>query len=154
MIDKKRVEELVEEKLDEKMFLVDVSVSKSNLINIFADSFDGLTIEQCKEISRHVENALDRDVEDFELQVSSPGLTEGFRVKEQFLKNIGREIELVLNSGDWLKGILESADKEKIMLKTSSREKIEGHKKKQLIVKEYVLRYDEIKTAKVVISFK
>ena len=154
MIDKKRVEELVEEKLDEKMFLVEVSVSKSNVINIFADSFEGLSIEQCKRISRHVEQGLDREVEDFELQVSSPGLSEGFKVKQQYLRNVGREIEVLTNEGVKLLGVLEVADTEKIVLKTSSREKVEGHKKKQLVEKEHVVNYDEIKTAKVLISFK
>lgn len=154
MIDKKWIEKLVEEKLDENMFLVDVSVSKANAINIFADSFAGLTIEQCQEISRHVEQRLNREVEDFELQVSSPGLTEGFKVKEQYLKNVGREVEVLTNEEIKITGVLVEIDEEKIILRTSSRKKIEGHKKKQLVEKEHIVRYDEIKTAKVVISFK
>ena len=98
--------------------------------------------------------ALDREEEDFELQVSSPGLTESFKVKEQYIKNTGREIEVVTKSGEKLKGILKEAREEEIVLETSAREKVEGHKKKQLIVKEHIISYDEIKTAKVVISFK
>jgi len=154
MIDKNRVEKLVEEKLEKGMFLVDVSVNKSNVINIFVDCFDGLTIEQCVKISRHVEHALDRDEEDFELQVSSPGLNEGFVVKEQYLKNVGRDVEITTHVGEKLTGELKEADTEKIKLETSNREKVEGHKKKQLVVREFDLKYDEIKTAKAVISFK
>lgn len=154
MVSKKKVEELVKEKLGEKMFLVNISVSSSNNIHVYVDSFDGLTIDQCVAISRHVEHSLDRDEEDFELQVSSPGLTESFVVKEQYLKNIGREIEVVTTGEQNLKGELKEADEEKILLESRSREKVEGHKKKQLVVREHEIKYDEIKTAKVVISFK
>ena len=154
MIDKKKVEKLVREKLEKNMFLVSVSVSKSNLINIFVDSFEGLTIDRCVEISRHVEHALDRDEEDFELHVSSPGLTESFVIKEQYLKNIGREIEIVKENGEKLTGELKDANDDEIKMETRRREKVEGHKKKQLIVKQHKIGYDEIKTAKVVISFK
>ncbi|MFW5831479.1 MAG: ribosome assembly cofactor RimP [Prolixibacteraceae bacterium] len=154
MIDKRKVEKLVAEKLKKDMFLVNVSVSKSNAINIFVDGFDGITIGKCVEISRHVENALDRDEEDYELQVSSPGLTESFVIKEQYLKNIGRDIEVVTTSGEKITGELKEADAENILLESRRREKLEGHKKKQMVVKEHKLAYDEIKTARVVISFK
>ncbi len=154
MINKEKVIKLVKEILEDNMFLVDVSVSDSNAIRIFVDSFEGLPIEKCVNISRHVEHSLDRDEEDFELQVSSPGLTESFRVKEQYIKNEGREVELIKTSGEKLKGILKKADDNNVIVESSSREKTEGHKKKQLIVREHIISYDEIKTAKVVISFK
>lgn len=154
MIAKTKVLELVEEKLEDNMFLVDVSVSKNNVIHVFVDSFEGLTIEQCIEISRHVEHSLDREEEDFELQVSSPGLTESFKVKEQYIKYNGREVEVLTSDGVQLKGIIKDVNNEGIILETSKREKVEGHKKKQLIVKKHNLKFDEIKSAKAVISFK
>ena len=106
MIDKEKVIKLVEEKLDEKMFLVDVSVSKTNAIDVFVDGFDGMTIEKCIEISRNVEHNLDREEEDFSLQVSSPGLTESFKVKQQYIKYQGREVEVVTGSGEQITGTL------------------------------------------------
>ncbi|QGY43551.1 ribosome assembly cofactor RimP [Maribellus comscasis] len=154
MIDKEKVIKLVEEKLDEKMFLVDVSVNKSNVINVYVDSFDGMTIEKCIEISRNVEHNLDRDVEDFELQVSSPGLTEGFKVRQQYIKYQNREIEVDLKTGEHFEGVLKEVDDDKIILETSKREKVEGHKKKQLVVREHNIKYNEIKSAKAVITFK
>ncbi len=154
MIDKEIVIKLVEEKLDEKMFIVEVSVSKSNVINVFVDSFDGMTIDKCIEISRHVEHSFDREVEDFELQVSSPGLTESFRVKQQFFKYTGKEIEVFSEEEQKLKGLLKEADEEGIVLETTTKEKLEGQKKKQLVTKEYKFKYDEIKSAKAVITFK
>jgi ribosome maturation factor RimP len=140
--------------LDDKMFLVEVTVSQRNVINVFVDSYDGLTIEQCINISRHVEHSFDREEEDFELQVSSPGLSEKFKVKEQFYKYIGREIEVVTVSDVELEGVIQSATEEEIILETSARELVEGQKKKQLVVKQHHLKYDEIKSAKAVISFK
>jgi len=145
---------LVREKLDDKMFLVEVTVNERNVINIFVDSYEGLTIEQCVNISRHIEHSFDREEEDFELQVSSPGLSEKFKVKEQFIKYVGRAIDMVTVSDTELEGVILSATDEGIILETSSRELVEGHKKKQLVVKQHHLKYDEIKSAKAVISFK
>jgi len=154
MIDKEIVKRLVEEKLDDKMFLVDITVNERNVINIFVDSYEGLTIEQCVNISRHVEHSFNREEEDFELQVSSPGLSEKFKVKEQFIKYVGRAIDVVTVLDTELEGVILSATDEGIILETSSLEMVEGHKKKQLVVKQHHLKYDEIKSAKAVISFK
>lgn len=154
MIDSDLVKKLVEEKLDDKMFLVEITVNERNVINIFVDSYEGLTIDQCINISRHVEHSLDREEEDFELQVSSPGLSAKFKVKEQFKKYTGRQVEVVTNTGAELEGVILSATDDEITLETSSRELLEGHKKKQLVVKQHQLKYDEIKSAKAVISFK
>lgn len=155
MIDKARVIELVKERLDEKMFLVEVSINERNVINVFIDSFDGLTIDQCVSVSRNVEHNLDREEEDFELHVSSPGLTESFKVKEQYTKYTGRSVEVVsINSDKKLEGILLETGEEEIVVETSARERVEGHKKKQLVVKKHNLKYDEIKSIKAAISFK
>lgn len=153
MIDKAKIVELVNEQLDERMFLVDVQVSATNVIRVFVDSFDGMTIERCVKISRHIESNLDREVVDYELQVSSPGLTETFKVKEQYLKNTGREIEVLTQAGEKLAGLLKLAEPGYILLEVQTREKPEGQKKKQLIVREHKLEYGEIKSAKVVVSF-
>ncbi|MCF6332049.1 MAG: ribosome assembly cofactor RimP [Draconibacterium sp.] len=153
MIDKVEVTRLVEEQLEDGMFLVEITVNERNVIDIFIDSFDGLTIDQCIAVSRHVEHNFDREEEDFELHVSSPGLTEGFKVKKQFIKYTKRNIEVVMGDKK-LEGILIEVDETDFTLETSSREKVEGHKKKQLIVKKHILKYDEINSAKAVISFK
>lgn len=155
MIDKVKVIELVKERLDEEMFLIDVSVNERNVIDIFIDSFDGVTIAQCMSVSRNVEHNFDREEEDFELHVSSPGLTESFKVREQYVKYTNRDIEVVTTLSDKkLEGLLLEVNEEGIILETSSQEKVEGHKKKQLVIKKHNLKYDEITTAKPVISFK
>lgn len=154
MIEKAKIRHLVEEKMDKNMFLVDVSINERNVIHVFVDSFDGLTIDQCVDISRHIEHSLDRDKEDFELQVSSPGLTESFTVQEQYRKNKGREIEVVTKEGVKLKGVLQETDNEEFVLETLVKDRLEGHKKKQLVIKKHQLKYNEIVSAKAVISFK
>ncbi len=154
MIAKETVESLVNEKLDDNMFVVEINVNERNVINVYLDSFDGLSIEKCISVSRHVEHSLDRDEEDFELQVSSPGLTEKFKVKEQYIKYVGKSIDVKTLSGEKLEGIIQKANNDGIVLETSKREKVEGHKKKQLVVKQHDLKYEEIDSAKAVISFK
>ncbi len=154
MIDKAQIVSLVEEQLEDKMFLVEITVNERNVIDVFVDSFDGLPISKCVAIIRHVEHSLDREEQDFELHVSSPGLTRGFKVKEQYIKYTGRQIEVTTGEDKKLEGTLIEPGDTDFVLETSSREKVEGHKKKQLIVKKHKLKYDEIKSAKAVISFK
>jgi len=154
MIDKNKVEKLVKEKLGDDLFIVEISVSSSNVIHVFVDGFNGITIDQCIAISRNVEHNLDREEEDFELEVSSPGLTEGFKVRQQYIKYEGREIKVEKQDGEKLEGLLKISDEEGIILETSERKKLEGFKKKQVIVKEHNIKYEEIKSAKAVISFK
>ncbi|MEZ5103701.1 MAG: ribosome assembly cofactor RimP [Draconibacterium sp.] len=154
MIEEDKVRKLVEEKLDDRMFLVELSVNEKNVINIFVDSFDGLTIDQCVNISRHVEHSLDREEEDFELQVSSPGLSESFKVVEQYHKYKGKQLEVVTKDGTKLEGVLIDVQDDGFELETSSKEKLEGYKKKQVVIKKHPLKYEEIKSAKAIISFK
>lgn len=154
MIEKAIVKRLVEEKLENRMFLVEITINERNVINIFVDSYDGLTIEQCVAISRHIEHSFDREEEDFELQVSSPGLSEKFKVKEQYYKYVGRLVEVISINDIKLEGTILEANDEGFILETSLREIPEGHKKKQLVIKQHNFKYDEIKSTKAVISFK
>ncbi len=154
MPDRAKIEQYVKERLDDQSFLVDIQISPSNVIQVFVDSFEGITIEKCAEISRHIESHINRDEEDFELQVSSPGLTKSFLVREQYLKNIGKKVEIVTTDGIKLTGILKNAETDFILLEVSTKEKIEGEKKKKVVVKEHQIDFKDIKSAKVVISFK
>ena len=86
MIEKQNIKELVEEFIKGTgLFLVAVKVSSANRITVLADKNEGITIDECAAIHRHIENNLDREKEDFELQVSSPGLDMPFLVIEQYL---------------------------------------------------------------------
>ena len=121
-------------------FLVDVTVKPGNAIRVHLDTPEGISIEECAKISRFLNESLDRDVEDYSLEVSSPGLGGAFRVKQQYEKNVGGKIEVVLTDGMKVKGILKSLSDSGIVLTVSGQEKEIGFK--------------EIKTAKTIIEFK
>ena len=104
MIEKQDIQEIVKEFIKgTELFLVAVKVSSSNRIIVLADKKEGITIDECASIHRHIENSLDRDKEDFELQVSSPGLDLPFGVIEQYYKNEGRKVEVIDNEGSKLR---------------------------------------------------
>ncbi|HCY43593.1 MAG TPA: ribosome assembly cofactor RimP [Prolixibacteraceae bacterium] len=153
MIDKAKIAELVNEKLTDDQFLVDVTISAGNVIHIMVDSDNGISINQIVEISKHVDGNLDREVEDFELSVFSAGLTEPFKLVRQYKKNEGKEIEVLLLNGQKLSGLLIGVDEQAIDLEVTTKEKPEGSKKKELVTKVHHLEYSEIKEAKKILKF-
>ncbi len=153
MIDKNKIAELINEKLTDDQFLVEVTVSATNVINIMVDSDTNLSINQIVELSRYVEGKLDRDAEDFELSVFSAGLTEPFRLIRQYKKNLGSEVDVLLTSGIKMNGILVMADDDGIGLEVTTKEKIEGYKKKELVKRVHNFVYQEIKEAKKILKF-
>jgi ribosome maturation factor RimP len=153
MIEKSNIARLVDEKLTDDQFLVDVTVSSSNIIHVMVDSDSAISINQIVEISRYVENGLDREVEDFELSVFSAGLSEPLRLVRQYKKNISKELDIVLNNGRKLTGILKNADDQGIGLEVTTKEKMEGSKKKELVTRVHTFEYSEIKEAKRIIKF-
>jgi ribosome maturation factor RimP len=154
MIAKERVEEIVRGKLKGNMFLVDVTVSPSNSIHVELDDMEGLTIDQCVEVSRHIESSLNRDEEDYSLEVSSPGIDHYFKVNQQFRRNLGRSVQVTTLQGEDWKGKLLEAGENGITMEVEVTEKTENGKKKQKFLKYMQLDYPEIKKAKVIISFK
>ncbi len=153
MIDKTKIAELVNEKLTDDQFLVEVTVSTSNVIHVMVDSDTGISINQIVEISRFIESNLDREVEDFELSVFSAGLSEPLSLVRQYKKNVNTEINVLLTSGQKLTGMLIKADDQGIDLEVTTKEKQEGSKKKELVTRVYSLGYPEIKEAKKVLKF-
>src|SRR5699024_838368 len=99
-----------EEIADTAYYIVEIKVSSSNQIRVIIDGNEGVKIDDCVAISRAIEGQLDRDVEDYELMVSSAGLDQPLKLLKQYQKHLGREVKLTLNSGEWMKGILHSAD--------------------------------------------
>jgi ribosome maturation factor RimP len=153
MIDKNKIAALVNEKLGDDQFLVDVTVSATNVINIMVDSDSNISINQIVDISRFVESNLDREAEDFELSVFSAGLSEPFRLVRQYRKNLGTEIDVLLVGGQKLSGVLTTADEQGISLEVTTKEKIEGSKKKELVTRVHNFGYQEIKEAKKILKF-
>lgn len=158
MISKQKIKDLAEERIAELangLFIVDISVSATNVIHIELDKHEGnVAIIDCMSVSRNVEHNLDREAQDFELHVSSAGLDKPFRVLAQYIKNIDREVKVVLQNGAKMEGILRAVAEKGITLETSRTEKPEGKKKKELIVEQHEFPFEQIKETKIVISFK
>ena len=152
MISKEKIQYLVDQALSEAMFIVDITVKTGNSIEVLVDSDNGISIDDCIHISRHIEQNLDRDVEDFSLEVSSPGLSEPFKILRQYQKNVGKKVEMIARTGEKEEGILKSVNETGIELDVTAKEKINGAKIP--VTKSKAYSYEQIKTVKLVISFK
>ena len=154
MIIKESIQGLVDEFLheNEAVFLVSLKIGGGNQIEILIDSFEGIKVRDCVRLSRHVEGNLDREEEDFGLQVASAGLEESFKVFPQYQKNVGRKVDVKLLGGQKIEGTMLSAEEGKgIVLETKRREKV--GKKKQVIVEQHELDFQQIDQTKIIISF-
>lgn len=150
MVEKQSIQGLVEEFIKGTgLFLVAVKVSSSNKITVLADKNEGITIDECAAIHKHIEKSLDRDKEDFELQVSSPGLDLPFVVIEQYLKNEGKKIEVVDNEGYKHFGKLKNVTEGGFELETEM--KIKGKTKE---LKDISFNLDQIKSTRVILTIK
>ena len=154
MIDKKELAAVVEKALeDTNMFLVDLTVSKDNTIDVQLDSMQSITIDDCIAVNNAVHEVFDQDVEDYELTVGSYSLTEPFKVVKQYLKNLGQEVEVLTAAGKKLKGTLKSADDEQFTIVVATKTKIEGKKRLEMVDVEHTFKYDEIKYTKNILQF-
>ncbi len=155
MIDKQKVIELTQDWLsDKEYFLVDIAISKSDKITVEIDHAEGVWIEDCADLSRHIESGLSRDIEDYELEVGSAGLGQPFKVVQQYQIHIGKEVEVLSKAGKKLRGILKSANEQNFVVTITKKEKIEGAKRPQLVEEDIEFTYDEVKYTKYIINFK
>ena len=155
MISKDTVKQIVESYITDKgYYLVDINVTKDNHISVEIDHFEGVSIDFCVELTREIESGIDRETEDYELQVSSAGLTEPFKVLKQYQKNTGNEVEVLTKEGKKITGVLTAADAEKITLQIEKQIKPEGAKRKVTLSEDLEIPYENIKTTKYIIRFK
>lgn len=153
MIDNKRIQTLCEEALAPiDGFFIDISVDEHNNIQVLADTDAGITIEELKGISRHIESAFDREVEDFQLMVSSPGLTRPLTVYRQYVKNIGRDVKVKTIAGEKYIGTMKVVDEEGIELFWKTREPKPVGKGKVTVEKQQRIAFSDIKETKINIS--
>ena len=152
MIAKQEIIKVVEPKIKElDGFLVDVKVNTANVITVFFDRMQGVRVEHCLELSKHLEGYFDRDIEDYELTVCSAGLDNAFMVDEQYQKYIGKEAGVLLTNGKRKKGIILSFENDKLILEVEK--KMKGRRKRYEIM-EVVIPKEEIKETKLKINFK
>lgn len=155
MIEKKTVSQIVEEWLEGKdYFLVEVTVSPDDKIVVEIDHAEGVWIEDCVELSRFIESKLNREEEDYELEVGSAGIGQPFKVLQQYYNHVGSDVEVLTKDGRKLTGVLKDADEEKFVVAAQKKVKVEGAKRPKLMEEDEIFRYDEIKYTKYLISFK
>lgn len=131
------------------LFITDLMIKPINKIAVFLDGDHGVTIEDCQKLSRHLEEQLDREKEDFDLTVSSAGADKPLKLPRQYAKNLGRFLEITTLSGDKITAKVMKADNQGITI--SYTEKKAKKQAAEIVVS---LQYADIKSAKEVITFK
>ena len=155
MIEKSELTKVIETALEgSELFLVDVAVSRDNNIVVEIDSMDCESIDDCAKLTKAIESHFDRDVEDYELEVGSAGLTSPFKVKRQYEKYIDEEVEILTKDGRKLKGTLKDATDDNFTVSITKKVKPEGAKRPVEVTEDETFNYDEIKYTKYLIQFK
>ena len=154
MITEELIRQFTNEQLEgSNKFLISVKVRNGNHITVVIDGDEPLRIEDCIAVSRHIESKFDREVEDFELRVFSAGIDQPYVQLRQYIKNIGREVEVSLIDGAIIKGILLSANEQQIQIE----EKVTKKKKQAngaIAEEALAIPFSNIKQTKEIISFK
>jgi ribosome maturation factor RimP len=154
MISKEKILNLINDLLKEKkIFLVSLDVSPSNSIRLVIDTMKGITINECAKISRTIENGLNRESADFNIEVTSPGLDTPFKVREQFVKYTGQEVEVILKTGQKTNGILIHVNDKGFVIKREKKIRVDAKKKEQRIEERINFTYDSVSKVKNVIKF-
>lgn len=151
---KELVEKLLAEGLKERedLFLIDLTISNDNNIKVIIDGDRGVTVDDCIFISRAIEHNLDREDQDFSLEVASAGAAAPLVNQRQYAKSVGRDLEVVTHDGQY-KGTLTKADETKITLNWKAREPKPVGKGKVTVQKQADIAYEDIVEAKVMIKF-
>ena len=158
MIKKETIIKLAEERikeLDKGIYIVALNIGSGNQISLELDREEGsISIEDCMSVSRNIEHNLDREEEDFSLEVSSAGIDQPFRALKQYKKNIGKDVKVqTVEHSKKIEGVLTFADEEKIKIETKEKKRLEGRKKKVWVTEELEFKHNEIKETKLILSF-
>lgn len=155
MIDKSFVKSLVDQWLEDKeYFLTDLTISPDDRIVVEIDHEEGVWIEDCVELSRFIESQLDRDREDFELEVGSAGIGQPFKVLRQYEIHQGERVGVLTTAGKKLQGVLSNVTPEGFTLTIEEKVREEGQKRPKLVSRDLALTFEEVKWTKYLIDFK
>ena len=153
---KENIQKLLAEALSFQpdLFLIDLHIDDQSRVHVELDGDNGVSLEQCIKVSRHIEHQLDREVHDFSLEVSSAGATHPLKMVRQYKKNIGRKLAVHTIDNDNFKATLTHADDDQITLEWKAREPKPIGKGKHTVVKQLQVPYNQIEKATVQIQFK
>jgi len=154
MISEQYIQKLVEAFIQgTAVFLVQVKIKPVNKIEVYVDEPNHISIETCRSLSKHIEAALDRDKEDFELMVSSPGIDEPFKVAAQYQKYIGKQVSVLKTDGIKLIGSLAGITNDAIEIETKTTERKQAGKGRQTIIENIIITLHTIKETKLILPF-
>jgi len=155
MISKEIVNQCVDEYLEgSDFYIVDLKLTADQRILIEIDAFQGVSIDDCVQLNRYLVEKLSPEIEDYELEVSSAGISEPFKVLRQYQKNIGKEVEILTRDGKKHSGILAEATEEEFRVRVEVKIKEEGAKRKIIKDETITFSYTDVKTTKMIIRFK
>lgn len=151
---REKVENLLKEAFEENnsLFLIELNIDDQNHIAVIIDGDQGVTVNDCIAVSRKIEHNLDREEEDFSLEVTSAGVSRALELPRQYKKNIGRTLK-VKTSEESIEGELLKFEDDKIHLQWKAREPKPVGKGKITVTKEAVVSLEEVVEAKVIIKF-
>ena len=153
MINKEDIIKVSKEKIEEiGGFFVDIKINLTNSISLYFDRIDGVSIDHCLQITRHIEQHFDRDIEDYDLTVCSAGLDKPFKVPKQYIKYIGHEVGVLLKNGIKYNGVILSLNDNILKLETLKKKKV--NKKRKIYKEELLINLLEIKETKLKIKWK
>lgn len=152
---KEKVAQLLHNALQEnqELFLIDFSINDANKIAVILDGDKGVSLQDCINVSRAIEHNLDREEQDFSLEVASAGVSSPLKLPRQFKKNIGRTLKIKTTTGIELEAKLQFADEEQATFTWAAREPKVVGKGKETVQKTQQIPYTEIKEAIVTIKF-
>ena len=157
MIDKNVITKAVEEWLQKgDYYLVDVEMTADDRIVIEIDHADGVWIEDCADLSRHLQDTLCEELGNYELEVGSAGIGQPFKVMQQYVNHIGKEVEVLQNNGQKLQGILKevNTEAEQFIVTVKEKQQIEGKKRPQLVEVDKSFNVSDVKYCKYLLAFK
>ena len=155
MIERNAVKTVVEEWLSgNDYFLVDVTFTPDDRIVVEIDHADGVWIEDCAELSRFMQERLGDELGDYELEVGSAGIGQPFKVEQQYLNHIGKDVEVLEAEGKKVQGVLKQVDGRNFVVTVKEKQKLEGKKRPQLVDVDKTFNMDNIKYTKYFLSFK
>lgn len=155
MLSENTVKALIEKGLEERsdLFLIDLKIGADNKISVVIDGDNGVTVEDCMFMSRAIEHNLDREEDDFSLDVASAGATSALINKRQYKKNIGRTLEVKTKTDQKIEGMLTSVSDDDVTFEWQTKEAKPIGKGKIMVNKQAKIKYDDILEAKVIIKF-
>lgn len=155
MIDKNLIKTLAEEWLQgNDYFLVDVNISADGRIVVEIDHADGVWIEDCAELSRFVQERVGEELDSYELEVGSAGIGQPFKVQQQYLNHVGKEVEVLASDGKKVQGVLKQVDGKDFVVTVKEKQKVEGKKRPVVVDVDKQFNMNNIKYTKYLLSFK